>query len=674
MANSTESLIIELNGQVIAHRDAYYNGNPTISDGEYDKIELELKTLVATHPEFAHHATAFKKVGSTIANGGRISLPRPARSIENYFDRSSYVAATSTYGDAILEEFKRDGISAILIYEDCVLVQALTRGDGEAGEDMTAQVKACRAIPQKLKPFSPITDMVRRIVVCGELVMRNSELARINTLGGRQYSNTRNLVAGTMKQKDLSIVASREILLMPWDLYSPDQDEVLPDSAHQRMRMAEAMGFPAYEGVLITGTFFNQKVVETLDVLLTKLKDNDITCDGVVAKADSHKVRARLGIEKDYTNYQHCFKPQNLKAVTKLVGVEYGLGRTGKVTPVALLAPVNLGGAMVGRASLSNETWMKELPGPALSIGSEVEIVRSGDVIPYVLRVVSVGTTPIVFPTKCPSCGTQLQTDPDSDKVIHYCENSECYGKAAELFTHVGARETLEIDNLGDVAAAELVSFGVTNIATLFEFGNRFATTSPEQFKAAGFRSGANTVKLVKSLPAAKKATWERWFASLSIPMIGHTLGETLAKELNLTSDNMENLCAVLLNVRAGDIAGLGPAKLAAIHSWASNPHNYRLCQRLHAAGVRPTPITAPVKIVGKLTGKVICITGELVGVGSRPQVEAQLVALGAEVVDDVKKTCNLLIVGEKPGSKVAKAQKKGVEMVGIDWVKEVLA
>ena len=662
MSTEAKNLIKQLNSEIVNAQESYYSGAPHLSDAEYDALEAQLQALVAKNPEYAPVASSLSKVGTSTANGGRILHARPMLSIENYYTVDTFVKAAANYGPVLDVEPKRDGISSELTYTNGKLTQAVTRGDGEAGEDMTAQVKACKHIPQTIS----FPGMPKDLRVRGELVMRNAELARINALGGKQYANSRNLTAGTMKQQDLSIVASRNIILLPWDLYSPDADNLLPDSAYDRMKLLFGAGFPHYEGMKVS----QLQLAQELHTVLSQIKNADVVCDGVVVKVDSHKLRNSLGVASKYTKYQHCYKPQNLSSTTKLLSIEYGLGRTGKVTPVAILEPVNLGGAMVSRASLNNETYMENL---GIMIGAEVEILRSGDVIPFIVKVTSTkGATKLTFPTTCPACGTKLKLDPTSEIVQRYCENSLCKGKAAEHFAYVGNRETLEIDNLGDSMAAELVSFAITDLAKLFEFSNYNLKTTAATFKTAGFKSGANTVKLVKSLQNAKTAKWDRFIASLNIPFIGHSLGKDIAEALNLQPEDMQNLPALLKKAAAMGIAGLGIVKTQSILDWASNPVNVKFCMQLHTAGVRPTSLVKAVAVTGGLSNVNFCITGSFAR-GSRPGIIEKLEALGAVSHSSVTKNVNLLICGEDAGGKLDKAKKLGIKIVGAEWLDTVL-
>jgi len=669
MSQTIKTSISKINQELLNAQTAYYSGSPMITDAQYDALEAQLSALIVMNPQYANIATTLSQVGVDANSLLRVPHARPMLSIENYYTEETFEDAAKNYGTWVLIEPKFDGCSAELTYIDGVLTRAVSRGDGNSGEDMSAQIKVCKAIPQHI--ITKIHDLRIR----GEVVIRNSELARINSLGGKNYANTRNLVSGTLKQQDLSIVKSRKLEFFPWDMYCPTEDNLLSDSAYDRMKLAFNFGFPHPEGMKVQ----KNQILSELHRTLKNIENSDIIADGVVIKADSHKVRNLLGVATKFTRYQNCFKPQNLASETKLLGIEYGLGRTGKITPVALLKPVNLGGAMVARATLCNETYMEAL---GLSIGCTVKILRSGDVIPYIVGVTKPGTQKIVFPTTCPSCKTKLAFDTTEEIIQRFCPNNFCGGKAAKQFKYIGNRETLEIDNLGESMAEELVSLKkATNIAELVEFSNNvmFAlagdteTQFSNRIKGIGFTSAKNVAKMAKSIQKAKTANWDRWIASLNIPNIGHSLGEDIAKALNLGTEDMKNLPALLLTLPKLNLEKLGKVKTVGVIAWAKNKDSVLLCERLYKAGVRPAALVAKTVAAGApLAGIVICMTGEL-SMGTRKEVGVKLEALGAEIVDDVRSNCNLVIVGDKPGSKLAKAQKKGIKIVDDAWVRKTL-
>jgi DNA ligase (NAD+) len=307
--------IADLNTQILAAREAYYKGEPLMSDEEYDVLEAQLKGLVKAQPQMGLFATALQTPGHAKATG-RIKHARPMLSIENYYtmpevvEWAKKIRAADTFKTPLqfCVEPKRDGISNVIKYdENGWLKQALTRGDGEAGEDITPQVKACHRIPQQV--FIP------NLEVRGELVMRKSTLAAINAMllatQRKPYASTRNLTAGTMKQQDLTIVASRDIEFMPWDVSGIKSS----DSNFERMELLTKQGFPAYEGHTTANP---DEIPALIEKVLKQNEASDIVADGVVVKVNEIARRKTLGVGSTYTNYQICFKPQNQVADTHL--------------------------------------------------------------------------------------------------------------------------------------------------------------------------------------------------------------------------------------------------------------------------------------------------------------------------------------------------------------------
>ena len=317
-----ETIVRDLNSKLETARHAYYVlAAPIMTDAEYDTAEAQLKALVAAKPSLAPLATVLTTVGNDAvdvtavvtptaaapASGARVKHLRPMLSIENQYKKDDVVAwyLTLPKGTAIDIEPKRDGISCELAYEAFNLFQAVTRGTGSEGENMTAQVNALRNTPKVLHPDFPADLRVR-----GELAMGDSELDRINAeataKGGKTYASTRNLTAGTMKQQDLAVVASRDINLLPWDMYSPTQDASLPDSNYERMLMLSRNSFMKYEGYFLDGNVTADQIIATIDKVLADNAKSDVRADGVVIKVDSHKLRRELGVASKFTNWMTC--------------------------------------------------------------------------------------------------------------------------------------------------------------------------------------------------------------------------------------------------------------------------------------------------------------------------------------------------------------------------------
>ncbi len=684
---NTEALIRSLNGQVLEAQKAYYSGAPIMEDDEYDVLEARLKSVVKTSPWLANLATALQRPGDAPTASGRVRHIRPMLSIENKYDKSEITDFFNALPTPLmLAEPKRDGISCELRYRDGYLVQALTRGSGSEGEDITAQIKMVMSIPKTLLMENTPGVYVRHSAfpadtnVRGELVMRKSELERINKLarknGEKEYASTRNLTAGTMKLKDLAEVAKREILFIPWELYG---NGTLPDSGYARMLMLAGVGFAKYEGYMIDGADI---VIKVLDKLLAENRESDVIADGVVVKADSHKDRDKMGNGSKVANYQVCFKPQSASGTTYLRSIEWQVGRQGKLTPVATCDPVPLAGAMVTRATLNNITWINAL---GLKLGAKVEMLRSGDVIPQIVKVIDEGDEKIVPPSTCPECGSKLEVldEEKSGIVTSWCSNLECVGRVRDLFDFIGGRDVLEIDGLGPEMAAKIAGEGFArDIGELFEFQmealHALAKLGEEKFEKSMAKKGFSGVtfrKMVLSMEKAKKAPWERWIACLGIPMIGRTLGKVLAATLKLDGESMGKLTELLGSLQPGQIEGIGEVKLEMILEWASTERNRDICNQLYKNGVTPT--NTAVKLAEgaaqPLAGTSFCITGEFSE--DRESLSAKLVSLGAVAKSGVTSKVNLLIVGEAAGkTKLTKAAQLGIKQVGKEWLVQTLS
>jgi len=681
--------IIELNHRIEEARKAYYvDAQPTMSDAEYDQLEKRLEAAVREAPEFRHLATALKTVGSDLTTAsGRVKHVRPMLSIENKYNKNEVVEFfRSLPAQCVILEPKRDGISACLTFKNGKLVKALTRGDGQAGEDMTAQINALRNIPKELfgygVSFAP-SELPTTLSVCGELVMQKTELSRINdaarSSGEKEYVSTRNLTAGTMKQKDLSVVASRDIRIIPWDVYSPDQDDKLPDSGYERMKLLENMGFSHFDGILITD---ESQVLGILDDILAFNKESDVVADGVVAKADSHRLRRELGVASKYTNWQVCFKPQSSSGTTYLRSIEWQVGRQGKLTPVATCDPVPLAGAVITHATLNNITWIDTM---GLKLGAKIEMLRSGEIIPQIVKVIDEGDEKIVPPVTCPECRTKLEVldDERSGITTHWCQNYECKGRVRDLFSFIGGRDILEIDGLGPDMAAKIVEGGYArDLGELFEFQveglkglEKYGEEKFEKYMAKKGFSGVTFRKMILSMEKAKKAPWERWIACLGIPMIGRTLGKVLAAALGLDGESMYTLPDTLASLTAGQVEGIGEVKLDMIQSWAKETRNREICIALYKSAVRPANVVKLAKegTTMTLSGVAFVITGEFSE--TRESITAKLVSLGAVSKSGVSSKCNLLIVGDSAGkTKLSKATQLGIKQVGKEWLVQTLS
>lgn len=386
MNGNAMKLIEKLNQQLEEARKAYYAGAPIMPDQTYDALEAQLAALVKGQPEAEEKATVLTTVGTDTP--GRITHANPMRSIENFYSIDEVIAwylkvaanKTATVGS------KWDGISCSLVYEDRRLRLALTRGDGDAGESILDQVLAVASIPKTLSgpPFP-------RLEVRGELVIRRSTMDRLNkeivAAGGKPYVSTRNLVAGTMKLKDLAEVAKREVEFRPWEVILDSGDVTVNfrqvASAVGLLEMVGQLGFTMPDDNLVTNAV-DLRTALTAKIALLDEANPEIGRDGIVIKVDDFYLRKELGIGTKFANFQICYKPQNAKTETILREVKWQVGRQGRLTPVGIVEPVVLAGATIERVTLNNLTWIQQM---GLKIGSRIMLMRSGDVIPKVVEV-----------------------------------------------------------------------------------------------------------------------------------------------------------------------------------------------------------------------------------------------------------------------------------------------
>lgn len=686
-------LIVELNAKLEEARNAYYAGDPIMSDAEYDTLEAQLAGLVKATPEEAASAPVLSTVGSDLSNlsgerqNGRIAHQIPMLSIQNLYTLDDLAAWAESLGWPVLSVgSKLDGVSDSLIYDAGELTQALTRGDGASGESVLPQLLAAGAVPAAIPTYTPFGG---RVEIRGEVVIAESKLRELNAEleaeGAKTYATSRNLAAGSLKLLDLDEVKRRGLQFRPWDVLLPAG--VLPDSGVERLREIVPFGFAPSDDRLVRN---RSELIAAVEELLLTLQDSgqEIGKDGIVVKVDSHELREKLGRGSKFTRYQVCFKPQNQKAETVIRSVEWQVGRQGRITPVANVEPVVLGGVQVARATLNNYTWLTNL---GVRIGSRVALVRSGDVIPKITEVLehSPESTAIEAPDNCPSCGMALtaHTEDDSSVTMHWCENDKCGGRVRDYLTYIADRTCLELEGLGPELAGKLVENEfVTGLSTalveLFEFGSdiNLLLAANRKSEVAGRleRDGfpvALTFRMAESLEKAKTAPWPVWIAAMAIPMVGRRLGKVLATQLKLQPDDLPNLPAKFAAIKIGEIDGLGVSKLGEVHRFANDPEWAKLCSDLYDHGVRPaSTVSASNGGAQPLAGVAFVITGEFQEFGSREEITAKLEALGAISKSSVSKNVTHLVVGAAPGkSKLTKAEQLGIQQVGAEWLKQAL-
>lgn len=644
----------ELRAEIRAHDRRYYEEDaPVITDAEYDALLRELQALEAEHTALATPDSPTVRVGGAPSERfPRADHVQPMLSLENALDDEElreWVGRVERGVEdpdrlAYVAELKIDGASISLTYEDGVLIQGATRGDGYVGENVTPNLRTIREVPLRLGG----KGHAGRVTVRGEIYMTRSGFERMNAgraeAGEPTFANPRNAAAGALRQLDPAITASRPLRLFTYTILGA------PDLRTQSETLArlEEWGLPVnpewrrledLEGIL---AFW-----ERWEPAREKL---DYEIDGVVVKVDLLDQQVELATTSKHPRWAVAYKFPAQEATTIVRDVLITVGRTGKLTPTAVLEPVQVGGTTVQMAGLHNAD---ELARKDVRKGDTVVVARGGDVIPQVVRVVKEkrprGVRRFRWPDKCPECGTRVVRL--EGEVDHRCPNPSCPAQLRERILHWGSRGAMDVDGLGDALVRQLVERGlVRDLADLYELEHETLAG----LERMGDLSASN---LLVSLEASKGRGFERALFGLGIRFVGSTVAALLAAEFASIDHLME-----ADEERLQAIDGIGPRVAESVVEFMGRAVNRRLIERLKAHGVdfarsesgRPT---------GPLAGKTFVLTGSLEG-WSRSQAQAAIEALGGRVTGSVSAKTDYVVAGEKPGSKLDKARKTGVTVL----------
>jgi DNA ligase (NAD+) len=650
----------ELADQVLEHRRRYYvQDAPVISDAEYDALERELRDLETAHPELADPNSPTLRVGAPpIESFEKVRHRTPMLSLDNAYSevelrdwhaRMLRLLPADTKLD-FAAELKVDGLSLSLRYEERALVEALTRGDGEVGENVTANARAIADIPLMLSPDAPVDVEVRGEVFLSRRRWEELNVERDVTREAR-FVNPRNAASGTMKLLDSRIVAERRLQFLPWQWMGAEDHAAA-------MNQLSAWGFTPMPG----------KVEGDLDTVLAFIQDQSearlrlpFDTDGVVIKVRDAALQQQLGTTDRVPRWAIAYKYPATQATTTVLGITWQVGRTGKLTPVAELEAVFVAGSTVKRATLHNVDEVKRL---GVRPGLRVFIEKGGDVIPKVVAVVpgqdASSLPPVAIPQECPVCGGEVGKDDEGEVAIR-CLNPECPAKLEARMLHLGGRSALDIEGLGDAMAEQLVASG--------RFAQPWDIFSISSFEGEGVpfvagldrmaeKSGQNFITALKT---ARIKPLSRWIHALGIPFVGARTSELLAEaypSLELLWNASEDQLQAVEEV--------GPKVASAILAFAALHPD--LPAKLHAMGIQPEPPIPRDMSALPLKGQVAVVTGTLPTL-SREEAEALLKKLGAKVTGSVSAKTTLLIAGEKAGSKLAKAQELSIPVQDEAWL-----
>lgn len=632
-----ESIIQQINQlrTSLRHHEHLYHvlDAPEIPDAEYDRLMQQLRELEAQHPELITNDSPTQRVGAAPLDAfEQVKHEVPMLSLDNVFDEESYLAFDKRVHDRLKRadpltfccELKLDGLAVSLLYEDGELVRAATRGDGTTGENITANVRTIRAIPLRLQG----DNIPRRVEVRGEVFMPLAGFEQLNDearrKGGKVFANPRNAAAGSLRQLDPRITAKRPLTFFCYGVGLLEGGE-LPRSHIQRLMQFKAWGLPVSERVkLCTGS---EQVIAFYRQVEQDRGGLGFDIDGVVIKVDSLDLQEQLGFVARAPRWATAFKFPAQEQITQVREVEFQVGRTGAITPVARLEPVQVAGVIVSNATLHNADEIERL---GLRIGDTVIVRRAGDVIPQVVGVVMdqrpQDAKEITFPEHCPVCGSDIERV-EGEAVARCTGGLFCAAQRKEALKHFVSRRALDVDGMGDKIIEQLVEKQyVENPADLF-------TLTAGKLTGLDRMGPKSAQNLIVALEKAKQTTFARFLYALGIREVGEATAANLAAHFR----NLENL-------RAADIEALksvpdvGEVVAKHVVNFLGEEHNQKVIEALEKVITWPEPqqIIAE-EIDSPFAGKTVVLTGSLT-ILSRDEAKDRLAALGAKVSGSVSK------------------------------------
>ncbi len=640
--------------EIWKHNYQYYVlDQPVISDAEYDALYRELLALEKSNPELqSPHSPTQKVGGMPLKKFPKYKHREPMLSLQNIYSEEEleevYNRWTQNIGDdfALVMEPKFDGLAIELVYENGLLAVAATRGDGETGEDVTSNVKTIRSVPLVLRPPFPALLEVR-----AEILLMKEDFRRLNEERSKKgeplFANPRNAAAGSIRQLDPKIAAKRNLDIFCHGLGASAGLNL--DSQTQMLEYFQARGLRTNK--MAKALKGKNAVMEYYRELERNRAGLAYEIDGVVLKIDSMQLQRELGFIARAPRWAFAFKFAAQEANTCLNDVVFQVGRTGVITPVAVLEPVSVGGVTVSRAGLHNEDQLRILD---LKIGDTVVIKRAGDVIPDVQSVVvsarSGQEKPIHFPTKCPSCNSKIVRM--EGEAAHRCMNMACPAQIAERVKHFASKRAMNIEGLGDKWIELFLEHRLIR-----HYSDLFDLTMDQLLKLE--RQGERSAqKLIGAIDASRKTTLARFIYALGIRFVGERTAELLAEHFHTLDAFLNASDDELLKVEE-----VGETVKGAIREFLSDNHNTDEIRRLLKKGVEPQEVVRTDDGEGSLMGSTFVITGTLPSL-SREQAEVLVKKHGGKVVSSVSKKTSYLLLGAEPGSKYDKAKSLGIRIL----------
>lgn len=661
---STEDLAAraEKLGRVIRRHDRkyYVEHAPEITDAEYDKLYRELVELETAHPELLAPDSPTRRVGAGITGEFR-TVPH----------RTPMLSMDNTYSEEELREFdarvrrflggedcqylvdlKIDGVAVSLWYENGLLVRALSRGDGRAGEDITSNVRTIRNVPLRLEPPAG-AEPPGFLEVRGEVYLPREEFQRLNQefeeRGERVFANPRNAAAGTLKHKDPADVAARRLEFLGYTVGVAEGLEV-PTQSGIVERLA-SLGLPAMPHVELCRDI--DEVVKYCASWRDRRRKLRFDTDGMVVKIDSLAQQGRLGATAKAPRWMIAYKFPPEQVETVVLGVRVQVGKTGVLTPTANLEPVRVSGTTVKSASLHNEDEVRRKD---VRIGDRVLIEKAGEIIPQVVKVLKEKRTgresPFEMPGKCPVCGTSVERR--EGEVAVRCPNPRCAGRNRASILYFASRGCMDIEGLGEAVVEQMLEAGLLrDAADIYKL-------SPEDIAGLERQGEKSAHNLTRAIEVSKGRDLSRLVAAVHIPHVGTRAAELLSEHFGDLNALRKAKAEQIL-----EIEGMGPVIAESVVAFFKDRHNKSLMGRLVKAGVNTKSLTKP-KRKGALSGKTVVVTGTLEG-HTRQEIEGLVKREGGKAAKSVSRKTDFVLAGENPGSKLAKAERLGVKVIGLD-------
>ncbi|GAA4725650.1 NAD-dependent DNA ligase LigA [Brevibacillus fulvus] len=664
---AAEQRIDELRQQIEKHNRLYYvEDNPQITDQEYDQLMRELQDLENLYPDLVTPDSPTQRVGGQpLPFFEKVEHKTPMLSLGNAFNENDLRDFDRRVRQALgsqpvryVCELKIDGLAVSLHYQDGIFVKGATRGDGTIGEDITQNLKTIRSIPLRLS--RPLTLEVR-----GEAFMPKRAFEKLNRereeRGEALFANPRNSAAGSLRQLDPKIAASRSLDTFIYGLGDLQGESV--DSHSKALALLEQLGFK----INPESRVFDQidDVIDFIGGWVEKRPTLAYDIDGMVIKVDSYAQQEELGYTAKSPRWAIAYKFPAEEAITILEGIEVTVGRTGAVTPTALLKPVSLAGTTVKRASLHNEDIIRE---KGLLIGDHVIVKKAGDIIPEIVGVLPERRTgseyPFVMPTHCPECGSELVRL--EDEVALRCINPSCPALIREGMIHFVSRQAMNIEGLGEKVITQLYNDGlIKDVADIYDLHK-----SREQLLQRERMGEKSVDNMLAAIENSKQNSLERLLFGLGIRLVGAKAARVLAEHFG-SLDRVMAASAEELTA----IDEIGPKMADSIVQYFSLPSVHELIERLRTAGVnleyKGLRIDSESDL--PLAGKTVVLTGTLENM-SRSEAEEKITRLGGKVTGSVSKKTDLVIAGDKAGSKLEKAEKLGIQIMNEAEFRQLLA